>query len=108
MGKFCVSRKKKLIDTGVASVFIGIGNQVLDGFLPVKEVGYWILEGLILVNQLVSNIYRDSPDCKSSTPSLLLHGFYHFIRIIPMQSKNYTSGGFVRAGYKAVILYVME
>jgi hypothetical protein len=58
-------------------VFNGYGNQVLDGFSRLKrELGHWMFEGLILVNQLESKIYPGIAAHKSSIARFFEDGFY--------------------------------
>ena len=44
--------------------------------LVAKESGYWMFEGLILVNQLESKVYPRVPVCKSISALFCIKGFY--------------------------------
>ncbi len=49
--------ENKLIDTGFRNGSSrDTGNHVMDGFPGLSGLGYWMMRGLILVNQLVTNI----------------------------------------------------
>jgi len=64
-----------------ATVFNGIGNQVLDGFSRLCRIRTLDIEGLILVNQLVPKIYAQQGVNKSSCAGFFFHGFYCLPRI---------------------------